>query len=953
MKCVICSTTSDAVAEFPAEETGSPLVGASITEHTAESANVPSATASVPSEHGNGHATGETTNISGSGSEKPQMLSRESRHEPSRLSSDFTAFRKKRWWPEPTTQDSAEESKVLVPPPAVLSHEVLLSSTPLHSALAPPSPQSTTSSEAGALSWEHRLAEKTRRIIDLERSKSEAIQQEDFLHAAAMKSQLTTAKDELRVLEVQCQQHEKMQAAASNVADLETAKARAAADEDFLHAPAVSDQLSAVKTQLRALEVRQKQHRPMKMEVKSLPHPPSPKAAAVPTTPTHEGRDQLHTSSTRASTEKVVDVRPFAALTNNEKQDQHDYMHYAAAAGEDFDATPSKFMVAYAARDAVLGGANRSGVVREDSAKSECASSQKDGKEDDDGLNGLTLETILSTHTLAATESTGASSPISNPGSPERVRAGSVVEVTCPSADGPWELRRVGRVAHVNNDGSYHIEYHDGSNEDFAVSRARIQTKREVVEEDATKCAAGHHAMRSLQIPTEEEVGIDLSTLILIAHERKAPVFEFLYFESEPSWRHAVDGSAVTNAHTIAAEDAKRSEVFAEDLRVAPTQPEHVELVHGKGVRIKFLLLLTYELNLWDWTTADVVRFVVKPATERHGRCRFADLDSVKAFTGPANTFISHAWAGKWGTLVAAACQAAHEDSVVWVDVFAVRQWPGNDRDRNNCLGVMDRCDATIVAVDPTGRLARRLSERPWESYELSEVLRSSMGEPTTAGTAAATEALPFFRLWCLAEIWFAVRARMGLLFRVVCVESLAGRRVLLKSDEAQRISSSVLLDNCARVIDVVASTAAVDSDHRLLAGFMDLNGDEGGSSSSSGEAWSEEGAGAADKAIADAVAAGSVAAAHCNAAVDNFLRGDASALALLPSRLFGDAFDVACAAGHVAVLDHLLEARTASAIQRTADSSYPIWAAASYGHAAVVERLLGLEELDRLLPKL
>ena len=41
----------------------------------------------------------------------------------------------------------------------------------------------------------------------------------------------------------------------------------------------------------------------------------------------------------------------------------------------------------------------------------------------------------------------------------------------------------------------------------------------------------------------------------------------------------------MTNAHTIAAEDAKRSEVFVEDLRVAPTQPEHAELVHGKGVR--------------------------------------------------------------------------------------------------------------------------------------------------------------------------------------------------------------------------------------------------------------------------------------------------------------------------------------------------------------------------------
>ena len=103
-------------------------------------------------------------------------------------------------------------------------------------------------------------------------------------------------------------------------------------------------------------------------------------------------------------------------------------------------------------------------------------------------------------------------------------------------------------------------------------------------------------------------------------------------------------------------------------------------------------------------------------------------------------------------------------------------------------------------------------------------------------------------------------------------------------------------------------------------------------------------GGGGADKAIADAVAV-----ERCRRALQrrcNFLRGDAAALALLPSRLFGDAFDVACAAGHVAVLDHLLEARTASAIQRTADSSYPIWAAASYGHAAVVERLLGLEEL-------
>jgi len=69
-----------------------------------------------------------------------------------------------------------------------------------------------------------------------------------------------------------------------------------------------------------------------------------------------------------------------------------------------------------------------------------------------------------------------------------------------------------------------------------------------------------------------------------------------------------------------------------------------------------------------------VVQFLVLPATEAHGRCRFADLPFVKgAFTGPATVFMSHCWGAKWGDLVAAACSGARTDRVVWIDVFAVR----------------------------------------------------------------------------------------------------------------------------------------------------------------------------------------------------------------------------------------------------------------------------------------
>ena len=83
-------------------------------------------------------------------------------------------------------------------------------------------------------------------------------------------------------------------------------------------------------------------------------------------------------------------------------------------------------------------------------------------------------------------------------------------------------------------------------------------------------------------------------------------------------------------------------------------------------MRVDFLLALTFALNMWGWRTWEVVQFLVKPVTESHRRCRFAELSAVQPFAGTATVFMSHCWNGRWGDLVAAACAGAGTRRVVW-----------------------------------------------------------------------------------------------------------------------------------------------------------------------------------------------------------------------------------------------------------------------------------------------
>ena len=63
------------------------------------------------------------------------------------------------------------------------------------------------------------------------------------------------------------------------------------------------------------------------------------------------------------------------------------------------------------------------------------------------------------------------------------------------------------------------------------------------------------------------------------------------------------------------------------------------QLSQERGVSIEFLLKLTVKYGCFDWTAHEVIRRIIKPATEAR-RCRFVELPEMEDYVGPAKTFI-------------------------------------------------------------------------------------------------------------------------------------------------------------------------------------------------------------------------------------------------------------------------------------------------------------------------
>ena len=161
----------------------------------------------------------------------------------------------------------------------------------------------------------------------------------------------------------------------------------------------------------------------------------------------------------------------------------------------------------------------------------------------------------------------------------------------------------------------------------------------------------------------------------------------------------------------------------------------------GNAIRVDFLVALCIVLNLWDWSTFEVVVFLVKACTEEW-RCRFAMHPDVQAYTGPAVALMSHSWSNSFGDLIAGAAQGAPFNRYIWICALANRQWPGNAADID-FRSMVRRCKAVIVANPiPAGPISEKVLT---DFDELEEYMASPPGK-------AALRRLTTSRIWCICR---------------------------------------------------------------------------------------------------------------------------------------------------------------------------------------------------------
>lgn len=226
---------------------------------------------------------------------------------------------------------------------------------------------------------------------------------------------------------------------------------------------------------------------------------------------------------------------------------------------------------------------------------------------------------------------------------------------------------------------------------------------------------------------------------------------------SPSGWFCAECGHAVTVSPARA--DAERHVLAL----LAAEDADADNAVVNRGVTVRHLHEFTATHQCWEWPTWRVVRDIIRPATT-HRRSRYIEVVTPRE-CGPPHLFVSHSWAAKWGAMVGAAGYGSLDGNRrVWVDAFAVRQWPGSPDDLN-FRAVITRCNALVVVLSHEAVEETNLNSLGVLTTR-ADISIAGLFEPQTR------EKIPFARSWCLAELGIAHLARCPVL--VVAGESLA-----------------------------------------------------------------------------------------------------------------------------------------------------------------------------------
>ena len=272
---------------------------------------------------------------------------------------------------------------------------------------------------------------------------------------------------------------------------------------------------------------------------------------------------------------------------------------------------------------------------------------------------------------------------------------------------------------------------------------------------------------------------------------------------SHPSVRNAGNDVFICNECGNPLDDPNRILLELEMKRVASSK-ERAEPVDALslGVRISWLLEFTKTNDLWNVPTWRVCRDFILPPT-KDSRCRYAELPAMKTsgVTGKASTYVCHCWGAPFGLLVQALSENdAHLERYVWIDLFAVRQWPSDNPDLN-FQSVIRRCTAFVV-VSPYVKEMIDVNAKDRQNRNISAVPKRALST------------IPFFRTWCLFEMYVAAtKPDMMILFKCGV-------------DNVEPEQFQEFLQAVHAMVDISCSATSIENDHtRLLDTAMKEDG--------------------------------------------------------------------------------------------------------------------------------
>eukprot|EP01036_Dinobryon_divergens_P023327 gene23327-31658_t len=150
------------------------------------------------------------------------------------------------------------------------------------------------------------------------------------------------------------------------------------------------------------------------------------------------------------------------------------------------------------------------------------------------------------------------------------------------------------------------------------------------------------------------------------------------------------------------------------------------------------------------------------------------DDEIVEGIVGAATTFVSHAWAAKFGDLVSAISDNADLSRKIWLDIFAENQWPS-------------RCQPDLPRLEITIRHCTSL------------LLVCS----SAASRADTTKKIGFFRLWCMYELY--------------CAINIPGMAVVVKGDKQDCDVDTQMMRSMMQRADVRTADCSSPRDKEVI----------------------------------------------------------------------------------------------------------------------------------------